>query len=82
MIRMSKESKRATSEVIAAALSFFGPSGIGMTVVDEGDCCVRLEGFGGHVFIQTEDLGGKKGSEVIIEGREFDYQIKEFLSKI
>jgi hypothetical protein len=63
-------------------MSYFGPSGIGMEVVDEGDCCARLEGFGGHVFIQTEDLEGKEGSQVIIEGREFDYQIKEFLSKI
>jgi hypothetical protein len=79
---MSKVSKLAPSKVIEAALSFFGPSGIGLAIVEEGECCARLEGAGGNVFIQTEELEGKKGSQVIIEGREFDYQIKEFLGKI
>ncbi|MFN2184653.1 MAG: hypothetical protein ACK2UU_11710 [Anaerolineae bacterium] len=82
MIRISKESKLAPPKVIAAALQFFGPSGVGLTIVSEGDCCARLEGAGGHVFVQTEELEDSKGSQVIIEGREFDYQIKEFLGKI
>jgi hypothetical protein len=82
MIRISKESKLVPSGFIKAAMGFFGPPGIGMTVVDEDDCCVRLEGFGGYVFVQTEDFEDKKGSQVIIEGREFEYQIKEFLARI
>jgi hypothetical protein len=79
---MSKVSKRAPSKVIEAALGFFGPSGIGLAIVDEGACCARLEGAGGYVSVQTEELEDKKGSQVIVEGREFDYQIKEFLQKI
>jgi hypothetical protein len=82
MIRISKVSKLAPSKVIGAAVDFFGPSGVGLAIVDEGDCCARLEGAGGHVFVQTEELEDSKGSQVIIEGREFDYQIKEFLGKI
>ena len=82
MIRISKVSKLGPSEIIMAAKGFFGPPGIGMAIVDEGDCCLRLEGFGGHVFVQTENQEDQKGSQVTIEGREFEYQIKEFLAKI
>jgi hypothetical protein len=82
MIRVGKESNLVPSEVIARAVEFFGASGLGMTVVDQSECYARFEGGGGHVAVEAGDIDGQKGSDVNVEGREWDYQIKQFLGKI
>jgi hypothetical protein len=82
MIRMGKESKLVRAEVIEKAVAFFGPSGQGMKVVEQDDCCARFEGGGGHVFVQALDLDDRDGSNVTIEGREWEYQIKQFIGKV
>jgi len=82
MIRLGKESKLAPAAVVEKAVEFFGPSGQGMTILDQDHCCVRFEGGGGFVSVQSADLEGEKGSQVTIEGREWDYQIKQFVRLI
>jgi hypothetical protein len=82
MIRMGKESKLAPSEVVEKAVGFFGPSGAGLNVVDQGACCARFEGAGGYVFVQTADIDDQGGSNVTIEGREWEYQIRQFIGEI
>lgn len=81
MIRMGKESNLAASKVIERAIGFFGPSGLGMTVQEQSDCCARFEGAGGEVFVQAVDTH-QKGSDVTIEGREWEYQIRQFMGEI
>jgi len=82
MIKMGKESKLVPAEVVEKAVAFFGPSGQGMKVIDQDACCARFEGSGGHVFVQAADIEGKGGSQVIVEGREWEYQIKQFMREI
>jgi hypothetical protein len=82
MIRMAKESKHVQSEVISRALAFFGPGGLGLDVVEQGECCARFEGGGGYVFIESSDVASGKGCEVTVEGREWESQIRQFLGKI
>lgn len=82
MIVIGKESKLVPFKVIEKAVAFFGPSGQGMDVIDRGDCCARFEGSGGYVFVQAADIEDKKGSNVTIEGREWEFQVKQFLGKI
>jgi hypothetical protein len=82
MIKMGKESKLVPSEVVEKAVEFFGPSGQGMNVVEQDDCCARFEGAGGYVFVQASDIEAKRGSQVTVEGREWEYQIKQFMGKI
>ena len=82
MIKMGKGSKLAPSEVVEKAIAFFGPSGSGLEVVDRGACCARFEGAGGYVFVQTADVDDREGSTVTVEGREWEYQIKQFMGKI
>ncbi|MFZ6030118.1 MAG: hypothetical protein ACOYYS_20575 [Chloroflexota bacterium] len=81
MIKIGKESRLPAAEVIDRAVEFFGPSGQGMNVLERAACCARFEGAGGHVFVSVEE-DGKKGSEVTIEGREWEYQIKQFIGKV
>ena len=82
MIRMGKESKLVPPKVIEKAVAFFGPSGVGMSVLEQSDCCARFEGAGGYVFAHAAELGDGDGSNVEIEGREWEYQIKQFMAEI
>jgi hypothetical protein len=49
-------------------------------VKDQGEGCATFEGGGGHVFVQVCE--GGKGSEVDLETREWNYQVKQFMGKI
>jgi hypothetical protein len=82
MIRMGKESKLAPSEVIEKAVEFFGPSGVGMRILEQGDCFVRFDGAGGYVFAQAAAFDDRDGSDVTIEGREWEHQIRQFMGEI
>lgn len=82
MIRVGRKSKLVPAEVVKKAVEFFGPSGMGLNVVDQGACCVRFEGTGGYVFVQTADLEDQGGSDVTVEGREWDHQIRQFMGVI
>jgi hypothetical protein len=79
---MGKVSAMGTSEVIEKAIQFFGPGGWGLEVVEEADCCARFTGGGGHVYVQV--AGGKESgtSDVEVEGREWEKQIKAFMGEI
>jgi hypothetical protein len=80
MPRYGKESNQKPEDIIEKARTFFGPGGVGLEITDEGQCCITFEGGGGHVRIDAASKG--KGSDVDIETREWDYQVKEFLRKI
>jgi hypothetical protein len=82
VIRMGKESKLSPAEVVERAVKFFGPAGVGLTVADQGACCARFEGGGGYVFVQTANVDDQKGSDVTVEGREWERQVKDFIGKI
>ena len=82
MIAIGKESRFAPSEVVETAVRFFGPSGIGMDVVERGGCCARFKGGDGYVFVWAADARGQTSSEVTVEGREWNYQIKQFMEEI
>ncbi len=71
-------------DAIKAAIDFFGPSGVGLKIEDQGDDCVTFTGSGGHVAVSAcehEDPSAT-GSEVELETREWDYDVKRFINKI
>jgi hypothetical protein len=80
MARYGKESKQSPAQVMKKALEFFGPGGLGLEIKEEGEGCASFEGGGGHVFVQVCEKG--RGSEVDLETREWDYQVKQFVGKI
>jgi hypothetical protein len=82
MISLAKESKLTPAKVIELAEGYFGPKGIGLSVVDCAECCARFEGGGGHVFVQTSEGEKGKGSQVSIEAREWEREAQNFLAKI
>ena len=82
MIRMGKETKLTSTEVIAKAVAFFGPEGWGLEVEERAACCARFVGVGGYVFVQASDDEEAGGLEVIIEGREWESQIQQFMGEV
>jgi hypothetical protein len=82
MIRMGKESKLVPAEVIKKAVAFFGSDGVGLKLVNQDTCCARFEGAGGYVYVQAADIDDQGGSDVAVEGREWEHQIKQFMGQI
>ncbi|MCX7855661.1 MAG: hypothetical protein N2556_06765 [Anaerolineae bacterium] len=78
MARYSKDTRKSPDQVLERALAFFGPSGLGMTVEEQNECCLFLTGGGGYVLVQIE-LGESGRTSVILETREWDYQAMRFL---
>ncbi len=82
MIRMEKSSKLTPLEVADKAVAFFGPGGLDLEVTEPGECCVRLGGGGGYVFVQAAEGENGNGSLVEVESREWEYHVKRFLEKV
>ncbi len=80
MIRMSAKTRLTPEEVVRRAVTFFGPGGYGLEVKNKSSDCVYFEGGGGNVGVTTSAEGKEVSVELV--SREWDYQLKEFLSNI
>jgi hypothetical protein len=79
MLRMENKTKLSEAEVIERAVKFFHGE-YGLEVKEQTDCLVTFEGGGGGVSVATCVENDKTAVEVT--SREWDYQVKDFLSKI
>ena len=75
-MRYSVKAKLKPEEVIERAVKFFGQGGVGLEVTDRTESTVCFEGGGGHITIIVcpGDL-----TDVDLETREWDYQVKRFM---
>jgi hypothetical protein len=79
MARYSVETKLSPEEAIERAVAYFGEAGLKLDVTEHSSCCARFEGGGGHVHVTAS--GGAK-TEVILETREWDYDVRQFMGRI
>ncbi|MGD8793003.1 MAG: hypothetical protein PVF47_10655 [Anaerolineae bacterium] len=82
MIKIGKQSKLGSSDILTRAVAFFGPTGLGMKILEQDDCCARFQGAGGYVSVVTASTRNKKGSQVMVQGFEWDPQIQQFITSI
>ena len=81
MLKIGTETKLKPEEVIERALKFFGPDGgYGLSVGEQTDDTVCFEGGGGGVEVVA--CAGEKGTSVDVVSREWDAQVKEFMTTI
>ena len=80
MIKIAKQTRLASEEVMVRASKFFGQGGEGLEETERNPCCISFEGGGGYVSISIDD--GEKHRLVNVETREFEYQAKQFLGKL
>ncbi|MFP4384031.1 MAG: hypothetical protein ACLFST_00080 [Spirochaetia bacterium] len=76
-----KTVKTNKADILNKAKKFFGPGGEGLVMTGEEDCCLSFEGGGGHVAVALSDTAKGK-VKVEAETREWDYQVRQFLSSI
>ncbi len=80
MLRIGKASNYSPAEVLERAIAYFGPDGVGLEPQEQSEEAVQFVGAGGHVLVQVAPQ--TKGTDVDIQTREFDYDVKQFLHKI
>ena len=77
MLRISKQSRLNTDEIITKASHYFGKGGEGLDETERRPCCLSFSGAGGYVTVTVCEQSNKRKVEV--ETREFEYQAKHFL---
>jgi hypothetical protein len=80
VIHYGKETKLQPQAVIDRAIHFFGPTGVGLRMVDQGPACARFEGGGGYVSIAC--CKGEKRTLVDLEAREWEHYAGKFIGKL
>lgn len=80
MLNITKQTRLSPEEVLKRAVKFFGPDGVGLEVRDECETDARFEGGGGYVYVEVCESGG--ATEVTVESREWDYQVRQFLNTL
>ncbi len=73
MLRLSFRTSKKSQDIIEDCEKFFQDKGL--ETKERGDCCLQMEGGGGYVRV---DVVENKDREVILEAREWDYQVKQF----
>jgi hypothetical protein len=82
MLKIEKTTRLGPGAVIDRAVTFFGTGGLGLDLVEKDACCARFDGGGGFVLVQTTGLPEERKTSVVVEGREWEIQIKEFMGKL
>jgi hypothetical protein len=80
MLRISKQSRLNTDEILAKASQYFGKGGQGLDETERGGCCISFSGAGGYVTVTVSEQNNQR--EVDVETREFEYQTKQFLGLV
>jgi hypothetical protein len=67
-------------DVLTRARAFFGLGGVGLEATVSGDNCLRFMGGSGHVQVEVKRDGLQ--TEVDLETREWDHQVREFMHEL
>lgn len=78
-ISLETTSKHTPQIVIEKAKQKF-KSDLGLDLIEEAECCIRLEGGGGFIFIQAEPQDDH--TKVTLEGQEWTNQLMNFMKEI
>ena len=80
MLRIAKQTRLTSAQVIDRAAKFFGKAGEGLAETERNPCCISFEGAGGYVTVSVSEEGGRQSVDV--ETREFEYPVKRFLETL
>ncbi len=78
-ISLETKTKLTPEKVILRAETYFGDE-YGLKVTERSDCCIRMEGGGGYVFISVKPEGNL--TDVNMVGSEWTYELERFMQSI
>lgn len=81
MIRYSVETKLTPEQVIERARSYFADKGLSEEATTATDS-VTFSGGGGFVHVAAEARPGGRRTDVILEAREWEEDVRRFIQKI
>ncbi len=81
MASYSVRTKLSPEVALERVIHTFGPEGLGLTLSQQTEAYVVLEGGGGHVAAVVRPTDDQR-TEVDIETREWDYHVQRFIGKI
>ena len=82
MILLATESQQSRAQVLALALDYFGPDGVGLSVKSQDATSVRLEGGGGYVVVHAQMQPDSRLTAVELESREWEHYVEQFLDEV
>jgi hypothetical protein len=74
------DTKISPGEVLQHAEAFFGESGLGLSLSDEGPGTRTWQGGGGAVWLTVHEI--EKGSRIEIATTEWDARVREFMGRL
>ena len=80
MLRITVKTKMDPRKVITSALSYFGPSGIGLKEVSSDEANAVFEGAGGGIEISVSP--DDAGAAVEAVSKEWDHQLKDYMGQL
>jgi hypothetical protein len=81
-LRMGKETKASPEAVIEKAVSFFGKEGVGLTLAQRSSNSVYFTQAGGHVQVVATPINDGRKTDVDVQTRELEYDVKRFVAQI
>jgi len=80
MLNLECKAKMSPAEASEKIKSFFGTKGLGLTMVEEAQGCLRFEGGGGYV---TANLCEEEGrTKINLLTQEWERDVKRFAAEI
>ncbi len=82
MLNIFQETGLSREKIKQKAKDYFGKKGLKLEVIEDEEDCINFCGEGGGGFINITISKQEKKNKVEIETSEWEYQVKEFLSKL
>lgn len=79
MIVVSFKTKRSQQEILIKAAEYFIDN-VGLKEVERNDCCIRFEDDKQIGYVRIDLIQENHLFEVKIEGKEYEYHVKRFLT--
>jgi hypothetical protein len=80
MLSLECKTALAPGDVLKALKRSFGKEGLGLELKEENPQCITFEGGGGYVTATLCEEKGKTRVDLVTQ--EWDYQVKQFASKL
>jgi hypothetical protein len=82
-MRYEVTTKLTPEDAVQQAIVHFGARGVGLDLTHQSETGLLFEGGGGHVaVIVSPREASKKKTTVELETREWDYAVRQFMSKV
>ena len=80
MLNISRETRLSPEEIKEKTKNYFGQKGLKLELTEEKSDCLTFSGGGGYVTATICPEEGKNRVDIVTQ--EWEYDVKEFISKL